>query len=76
MLGLSVVEISYLLSAWVAISVCSMTQSEWVTYRLVLTVDHFHHSLMRIDGYGMSGSYYGMCVQSQLGLGSESLVTT
>ena len=53
-----------------------MTQREWVTYRPTLTINHFHHSPMRIEGYGVSGSYYGMCVQSQLGLGSESLVTT
>ena len=72
-------EIAYLLSPWMVISVCLMTHGERVTYRPILGTNrlaHFHHGLMRIDGYGVSGSSYVVRVQSQLGLGSEGLVTT
>ena len=53
------------LSVWVAISVCSMIQRERVAYRPILATNclaHFHHNLMRIDGHGVSGSSYGVCV--------------
>ena len=52
-----------------------------MTYRPILAIDrlaHLHHSLVRLDGYsvssssnGMGASCYDVCVQSQLGLGSE-----
>ena len=50
-----------------------------VTYHPTLTINHLvhsHHSLVRIGGYGLSGGSYVVCVQSQLSLGSEWLVTT
>ena len=70
-----------------------MTEGAGVTYRPTLTAHrrtYLHHSLMGVDGYGVSGSshgtnvcYYGMgtgcyCVrvQSQFGLGSRRLATT
>ena len=60
-----------------------------MTYRPILATNrltHFHHGLMSINDYGVSGSgyavgigryalsigYYGVGVQSQLGLGRNS----
>ena len=78
-LGPLIVGIAYLLSVWVAISVCSMTQRERVAYRPILTIDrlaHFYHSLTHINGHSAGISDYSVCVQSQLGLGGEWLATT
>ena len=64
-----------------------------MTHRPVLASDrltHFHHSLVGVDSYCVSGSSYGMSVghygmgvncygvrvQSQFGLGRESLART
>ena len=66
MLGLSLAKVVYLFSACVAISVCSTAHREHVTYRPILATNclaHFHHSLMRIDGYSVSGSSYVMNVR-------------
>ena len=73
-LGLSVAEVAYPLLVWVAISDHSMTQRERVTYRPILVNNcfvHFHHSMMRINGYGVGGGYYGVRLQTQFGLGRE-----
>ena len=57
-----------------------------MSYRPILAANRladFHHSLMRTDGYGVSGSSYAMCVgcdcvrvQDQFGLESEWLAVT
>ena len=63
MLGLSLVEIPHPFSVWVAISVCSITQRERVAYRPILATNclaNFHHSLMCISDYGVSGGSYGL----------------
>ena len=78
-LGLSSVGVAYLLSVWVTISVCSTMQRERVIYRSILTMDclaHFRHSLLCVNGYDAGVSSHGVCVQSQLSLGSKWLATT
>ena len=65
-LDLSLVEANYLPLIWVTIGVCSMTQRERVAHRPILAVNrlaHFYHSLMRVDGYCVSGSGYGVGVR-------------
>ena len=73
-LGLSVAEVAYLLLIWVVISDHSMTQRERVTYCPILANNcfaHFHYSMMRINGYGVGGSYHSVRLQTQFGLGRE-----
>ena len=78
-LGLLLADITCLPSACVTISIHPVTQGKRVTYHLILTTNHpahFHHSLTGLDGYAVSVSDYGVCAQTQFGLGGRWLVMT